>query len=143
MVTNPNDPLYLGAPLKTVNTGELTALTWALEEIARRPRVAGGIHSVLSDSTYALGRALSSDKPRANKKSVVRTRAALRKARIKHGYRGVPLAHIRAHVGWYGNAYADRLAKKGLMAWTMWENGKNSHCFLENLRKGQVGEGVT
>ena len=98
---------------------------------------------MFSDSLYALGRALSSDKPRVNKKIVTRTRVALKKARKKHGYRGVPLAHIRAHVGWYGNEYADSLAKSGLSAWTVQEKGRDSHCFLERLRRGLVGDGIT
>ena len=90
VVTNPNDPLYLGASLKTVNTGELTALTWALEEIARRPRVMGGIHSVLSDSTYALGRALSSDKPKGEQEVSCADQGSPQKGADKTRLQGSP-----------------------------------------------------
>ena len=59
---------YIGAAQLTNNTGELSGLHWALESVIQKRRTKGGIHTIRGDSTYALGRALACDKPKANTK---------------------------------------------------------------------------
>ena len=123
VVTDTTHKMYVGARRRTVNTGELTGLLRALQAVLKRPKVPGATYRIFSDSTYALGRALSSGRPRANRIIIDGVRKMVKKVRRKHGYRGVVLAHIKAHVGWHGNETADELATLGLNATETVEEG--------------------
>ena len=57
-------------------------------------------------------------------------RRKLREARHKHGYKGVPLGHVRAHTGEHGNEYVDNLATTGMHAGEPHEAGLRTMYIL-------------
>ena len=123
VVMDNGSPLHIGANQLTNNTGELSGLYWLLLCVTKIQPERGGVHRILSDSTYALGRALTTDKPKANEQIVRRVRRQLRAARKKHGYRGVVLGHVRSHTDEKGNDKADQLATEGMYATQSREKG--------------------
>ena len=123
VVTQDDEPHYLQATAHTVNTGELSGLYYLLKQVHRRPKVRGGMYYLHSDSTYALGRALTRKRPKANRKLVHLVRRSLQEARAKHGYKKVVLLHVRSHTDHFGNDTADKLAEAGRMAKDTTENG--------------------
>ena len=123
VVLDTDNDKHIGANQLTNNTGELSGLFWALKSIAKRKPNRGAYHEVRSDSMYALGRALTCDKPKTNKKLVLKVRRALRRAREIHGYKQIRLGHVRAHTGEHGNEYVDNLATQGLHATQTCESG--------------------
>ena len=112
-----NQELYHGANRKTNNTGELTALLVALKQTLLMPK--NHYYGMHADSTYALGQALSTKKPRVNKQLVLHLRTALKDCRARHGYRNVQMMHVKAHSNHPRNDKADALAFLGSKATAM------------------------
>lgn len=116
VITDPNHPLWLGAEIGSNNTGELTAIYWALEwallhaDVDASEYEGNGIVTIYSDSNYALNMVFGNWKPSTNKKLIQEIRSyadyVSRVITIKH-------SHIRAHSGFKWNEVADRLADKG------------------------------
>ena len=123
-------PNYIRAKQKTVNTGELSGLYYLLKHILKRPYRKGGIYYIHSDSTYAIGRALTKKKSRSNRELVHEVRKALQEARSKHGYKNVILTHVRSHTGHYGNDTADKLAEWGRSAKQASETGNDPTLYV-------------
>ena len=123
VVTSDDEPHYLQATAQTVNTGELSGLHYLLKQVLCRPKVKGGMYHLHSDSTYALGRALTRRKPKANRAMVRIVRKSLQDARAKHGYKNVVLLHVRSHTNHHGNDTADKLAETGRNATIASERG--------------------
>jgi ribonuclease HI len=106
---------YIDATAHTNNTGELSALYYALVRAGARPRDAGK-EVVHTDSLYALnmatGKWMPSKKGKHNADLIARLRRAWRKVQRKRPNE-VTLRHVRSHVGVPGNELADMLADAG------------------------------
>ena len=115
--TEPGERDYIGATTETNNTGELSALHYAIARARTRPRGAGH-ECIAADSTYAINMATGKwlPKPRSkgwrNAPMITRLRAAWR-ALQKERPDEVTLCHVRSHVQVPGNEIADWLAQCG------------------------------
>ena len=96
------------------DTGELTALLIAVTRANTMNK--GEYHEIHCDSTYAMGRAVSTTKPKKNIELVRTLRRALKTCRTTHGYRNVAISHVKAHSDHPRNDVADELAKIGATA---------------------------
>ena len=104
---------YIGAPGMTNNTGELSALYWALRRAyARRP--GRGREVIHSDSLYAVNMATGKWMPRVkrNVPLIRRVRTLWFKLQAARP-REVTLRHVRSHIKVPGNELADWLAGRG------------------------------
>ena len=116
VITDPNHPLWIGAEIGSNNTGELTAIYWALEWALHHADVPASeyegnvIVTIYSDSNYALNMVFGSWKPSTNKKLIQEIRSF---ADYVSRYITIEHSHIRAHSGFKWNEVADRLADKG------------------------------
>jgi len=124
VITDSNHPLWIGAEIGSNNTGELSAIYYALEwalhnnrltttEVTMTNKSASkyeGKVTIYSDSNYALNMVFGNWKPSTNKKLIQEIRSfadyVSRFITIEH-------SHIRAHSGFKWNEVADRLADKG------------------------------
>ena len=105
--TDSGHPLWIGADIGSNNTGELSAvyyaLEWALNNEASKV-------TIYSDSNYALNMAFGNWRPGTNKEMIDTIRAfsamVQKTLTVEH-------AHIRAHSGFKWNEVADRLADQG------------------------------
>ena len=106
VITDSNHPLWIGADIGSNNTGELSAIYYALEWAKENATKV----TIYSDSNYALNMTFGNWKPSTNKGmiQVIRIVAAqvANVVTIEH-------SHIRAHSGFKWNEVADRLADKG------------------------------
>lgn len=106
VITDSNHPLWIGAEIGSNNTGELTAIYYALEWAKENATKV----MIYSDSNYALNMTFGNWKPSTNKKLIQEIRSyadyVSRFITIEH-------SHIRAHSGFKWNEVADRLADKG------------------------------
>jgi ribonuclease HI len=106
---------YIDATAHTNNTGELSALYYALVRAGTRPRGAGK-EVVHTDSLYALnmatGKWMPSKKGKHKADLIARLRRAWRKVQRKRPNE-VTLRHVRSHMGVPGNELADMLADAG------------------------------
>jgi len=106
VITDSNHPLWIGADIGSNNTGELSAIYYALEWAKENATKV----TIYSDSNYALNMTFGNWKPSTNKEMIqaIRTIAAqvANVVTIEH-------SHIRAHSGFKWNEVADRLADKG------------------------------
>ena len=109
---------WLGAPGHTNNTGELSAMFYALERAGKRP--AGVGHEIIhTDSLYALNMTRGKWMPRAKGKRNAPLIERLRKLwrRIQRTRPGeVTLRHVRSHIQVPGNELADWLAERGALS---------------------------
>lgn len=105
--TDSGHPLWIGADIGSNNTGELSAvyyaLEWALNNEASKV-------TIYSDSNYALNMTFGNWRPSTNKKMINIIRAFSTKVQKTLT---VEYAHIRAHSGFKWNEVADRLADQG------------------------------
>lgn len=116
VITDSNHPLWIGAEIGSNNTGELSAIYYALEWALHHADApaseygGNGIVTIYSDSNYALNMVFGNWKPSTNKKLIQEIRSfadhVSRTITVKH-------AHIRAHSGFKWNEVADRLADRG------------------------------
>ena len=116
VITDSNHPFWIGADIGSNNTGELSAIYWALEWALHHANVpaseyeGNGIVTIYSDSNYALNMVFGNWKPSTNKKLIQEIRSfadyVSRVITIEH-------SHIRAHSGFKWNEVADRLADRG------------------------------
>ena len=106
VITDSNHPLWIGADIGSNNTGELSAIYYALEWAKENATKV----TIYSDSNYALNMTFGNWKPSTNKGmiQVIRIVAAqvANIVTIEH-------SHIRAHSGFKWNEVADRLADQG------------------------------
>ena len=106
VITDSNHPLWIGADIGSNNTGELSAIYYALEWAKENATKV----TIYSDSNYALNMTFGNWRPSTNKRmiQVIRVVAAqvANVVTIEH-------SHIRAHSGFKWNEVADRLADKG------------------------------
>ena len=105
VVTDESHPLYIGAEVGSNNTGELSAIYEALEEIIEKEYESATIYS---DSQYALGIIFGPWTASKNKMLVRNCKAKLLEAEIA-GYT-INQEHIKAHAGFKWNERADALA---------------------------------
>ena len=115
VITEAQDPAYIGAPAHTNNTGELTAMYRALERALGQPRRPHVIHS---DSLYTIhmitGRWMSRRKGACNRDLINATHALIALyRRLQRSVAGIYLRHVRSHIRVPGNELADRLAGVG------------------------------
>ena len=113
VVVDAEDPEYLGARAHTNNTGELSALYWALHRASQRRR-GSGRDTIWSDSLYALNMTKGVWMPRSprNREFVSKLRGLWR--RVQRERPGeVVLRHVRSHTRVPGNELADWLADAG------------------------------
>ena len=112
--TDPAKPEYIGACANTNNTGELTAMHYALTRALTRKRGAG-TEQIRSDSQYAIHMTTGKWLPKK------RHSHAMIHA-LRHMYRRlqrerpneITLQHVRSHVLIPGNELADWLAETGV-----------------------------
>ena len=97
----------------TNNTGELSALYWALHRArARRPRV--GKEVIHSDSLYAINMATGKWMPKVKRNAAMIGRVRALWYKLQAARPGeVTLRHVRSHVKVPGNEIADWLAGRG------------------------------
>ena len=112
VATDEQESEYIGCSKHSNNTGEITALYYALERVLTRAP-GGGRDTVHSDSLYALNMATGKWMPRrkgkANAPVITKLRALWRRVqRCRPGE--VDLAHVRSHTKVPGNELADHLA---------------------------------
>ena len=111
---NPAEPLHWGARRLTNNTGELSALRAACEEIVTSvPR--GDSAIISSDSAMSIGKLVAARLPHSSKNFALAAgcRAAYRAARRKLGPGRLLIAKVRGHSGHVWNNVADELAAEG------------------------------
>ena len=112
---DPAGPTYIGAAAQTNNTGELSALYYALKRAeGRRPGV--GRETIHSDSLYAINMTTGKWMPRAKGRRNADMIAGMRRLwrRVQRRRPGeVSLRHVRSHVKVPGNEIADWLAGCG------------------------------
>lgn len=110
VVTDPSNPLFIGAEVGSNNTGELSALNEALEWVRLRGNVEPEMEvTIYSDSQYALNLVFGNWKASANKSLVKNTKEQLMGAERAVGSE-IMWEHIRAHSGYHWNEVADELA---------------------------------
>ena len=104
---------YIDAPGMTNNTGELTALYWALQR-ARTRRPGAGREVIHSDSLYAINMATGKWMPKVKRNApmIGRIRTLWYKLQAARPQE-VTLRHVRSHVKVPGNELADWLAGRG------------------------------
>ena len=106
VITDSNHPLWIGADIGSNNTGELSAIYYALEWAKENATKV----TIYSDSNYALNMTFGNWKPSTNKRMIQTIRLFAGQVAnvitIEH-------SHIRAHSGFKWNEVADRLADKG------------------------------
>ena len=119
-----DDAEYIGAQKATNNTGELTAVYYALARGARTARAGTGVR-ILSDSklaTYTPLHYTGRWRARRNKALVAVNKAAYEALR-RWGVH-VSFEHVRAHTGHAMNERADALAKLGAHG-ARWGRGRD------------------
>jgi ribonuclease HI len=106
VITDSNHPLWIGADIGSNNTGELSAIYYALEWAKENATTV----TIYSDSNYALNMTFGNWKPSTNKEMIQVIRLFAEQVAnvvtIEH-------SHIRAHSGFKWNEVADRLADQG------------------------------
>ena len=106
VITDSNHPLWIGADIGSNNTGELSAIYYALEWAKENATKV----TIYSDSNYALNMTFGNWKPSTNKGMIEKIRLfAAQVANIVT----IEHSHIRAHSGFKWNEVADRLADRG------------------------------
>jgi ribonuclease HI len=113
VVTEGDEPDYLGAGGMTNNTGELSAMYYALRRAMQRPR-GQGREVIWSDSLYAINMTTGKWMPRKQRNAAMvgllrRTWRQLERRRPREA----TLRHVRSHVKVPGNELADHLAELG------------------------------
>ena len=107
-------PDYIGAPAPTNNTGEMSAMYYALQRTLQRPR-ASGREEIHSDSLYAIHMATGKWMPQRkhrNAPMIADLRRMWRRVQVSRP-REVTLHHVRSHTKVPGNELADWLADNG------------------------------
>ena len=104
--TDPTKPDYIGALVGSNNTGELSAIYWALV-YADRLRPDSEVE-IRGDSMYAGKMATGEWRPKSNQKLVQNVRD-----RWLTSVCELTWSHVRAHRGYKWNEEADQLAKLG------------------------------
>jgi len=104
VATDVADPAFIGAERHTVNTGELTAVYWALSWLHRRKEKSA---TVYTDSQYARRAVRGINAAISNGDLVQRVRGVC----IGTAYR---VLWVKAHAGHRWNELADRFAKEQL-----------------------------
>jgi len=108
VLTNPNDPRWLGAYVGSNNTGELTAILEAAVWAHHTPNVVSV--DFRYDSEYAANLADENWHPSSNSLLVASVRAAIRQLKMRVT---VTFTHVKAHSGDLWNERVDALAKYG------------------------------
>ena len=111
---DPAKPLHWGARKLTNNTGELSALRAACEEIVASVP-AGDNAMISSDSAMSIGKLVGSKLVHSSKNFALAAgaRAAYRAARRKLGSGRLLVEKVRGHSGHAWNNVADELAAEG------------------------------
>jgi ribonuclease HI len=110
---DPKQPRYIGASAHTNNTGELTAMHFALSRALMRPS-GQGREIVWSDSLYAINMTTGRWLPKSprNREMVAHMRELWRRLQRQRDGE-VELRHVRSHTNVPGNEMADWLADRG------------------------------
>ena len=113
--TDRKAPAYIGAPEHTNNTGELSAIYYALQRIQSQ-RVTLGTVQIRTDSRYAMhmttGKWMPGKKGARNAAMIADMRRMWRDIQRRRPGRA-SIKHVRSHVGIPGNELADWLAECG------------------------------
>lgn len=109
VVTEPDERHYIGAHAHTNNTGELTAMSWALQRAQQAPAAR---HEIYSDSLYTINMTTGKWVPRARGKRNAHLIAKLRKQyrSLQRTSAGIAIRHVRSHIKVPGNELADHVA---------------------------------
>ena len=94
----------------TNNTGEMTAMSRALDRAAQRSAVPHVIHS---DSLYTIHMTTGHWMPRCKRNRDMVERLQVKYRRLQRRGAGVFLRHVRSHIRVIGNELADQLAGGG------------------------------
>jgi ribonuclease HI len=110
---DPDSDEWLGAEAHTNNTGELSALYYALRRALHRPR-GQGLEDIYSDSTYSINMTTGTwlPKVRRTKPMIELMRRTWRQLQRRRPGE-VRLRHVRSHTQFPGNELADWLADRG------------------------------
>ena len=128
----PEESDYIGASAHTNNTGELSAMYWALQRALQRPQNHGQ-EEIHSDSLYAINMTTGKWTPKAKRarEMVCLLRRTWRQLqRWRPGE--VTLRHVRSHVLVPGNELADWLADAGRCGSR--ESAASAHRWLQRWR---------
>ena len=113
------EPEYIGAQAHTNNTGELSAMYYALQNALTRP-VGAGAEDIHSDSLYAINMTKGKWMPKVRGRGTGKRNAGMIKRlrtlwrRLQRKRPGeVELRHVRSHTMVPGNEIADYLAEQG------------------------------
>jgi len=109
----PDEDDHIGALAHTNNTGELSAIYWALQRALQRPRFLGQ-DEIHSDSLYAINMTTGKWTPKAKRarEMVCLLRRTWRQLQRRRPHE-VRLRHVRSHIKVPGNETADWLADTG------------------------------
>ena len=105
------EPGWIGALAQTNNTGELTAMHYALQRALQSPR-GREVTVIHSDSLYAIHMTTGKWLPRCvrNRELIAHMRSLYRQVQRQRPNE-VTLRHVRSHICIPGNELADRLAE--------------------------------
>ena len=113
VITDTDDPDYIGAEVGSNNTGELSAIWWGLYIMQALRLLGDNVEvTIYGDSEYAGKMANGTWKAKKNKTLIVGIRAVWR-GTLLNGT-GLVWAHVKAHQGHYYNEMADELANRGV-----------------------------
>ena len=114
VLTQPWDPLWLGANIHSNNTAELSAIgeacKWLLDTCSQSPEPSQWEGTMLYDSEYAYGIATRLYHPDSNLILAETIASLVDSVRSKMQ---LHFKHVRGHRGIYGNEVAGRLADRG------------------------------
>ena len=139
VTTEEESPAWIGATAHTNNTGELTAMHYALQRAAARAP-GKGKEVIWSDSLYTINMTTGMWLPKRKRNNDVI-------ARLRHTWRWVQRArpgevsirHVRSHTKVPGNELADQLAETGRVGGN--PTAREASAWLTRWRAKQSGSG--